>query len=184
MLRCFDFPFRLDADEPFASRLRDGDVARLPEDVLRLAVAHPAEFRQFDTSVLVVYLKTLRDAKTFTLALLFELRKVASLLKEVRVRPFQIFECLLQRLRWYLRQKFVLHLPVGQPGTQFGVAETLLSVLVAFDGESKCFVVDETAGPGKLAQAARLFAVRHQCEFEGLPSQPNRIELLVDSTVK
>jgi hypothetical protein len=45
-----------------------------------------------DTPVLAVDLKSLREAKSPTLVFLLELRKVGSLLKEVRVRTLKIFE--------------------------------------------------------------------------------------------
>jgi hypothetical protein len=50
--------------------------------------------------------------------------------------------------------------------------------------ESQCFVVDEAARPSELPQMAGLLAIRHQLEWEALPSQHNSIILLVYETVK
>jgi hypothetical protein len=90
MLRCFDLSLRLDADVPLATRLADGEVPRFTEEVLRFAVAHPTKFRQFDTSVVVVCLETLRDPKTLSLTFLLELGKIGTLLKKVCVRTLKI----------------------------------------------------------------------------------------------
>jgi hypothetical protein len=60
------------------------------EDVLRLAVAHPTKFRQFDASVLIIHLETLRDTKALALTFLLKLGEVGSLLKEICVRSFEI----------------------------------------------------------------------------------------------
>jgi len=103
-----------------------------PQDVSRFAVAHPSQFRQFDAPVLVVYLKSLRDTR---LAFLLELRKVGSLLKEVCVRTIQVLQRLLQGLRGHVGEKRMFQFPVGQQGTQLGVALTLLFLLIAFTVE-------------------------------------------------
>ena len=179
VLWCFDFPLRLDRHKPLAAGLADGDVARFTEDVLRLVVAHPTKFRQFDAPVLVVYLEPLGHTETLPLSFLLELREVGSLLKEVCVGSFEILQGLLQGLRWHIGQKLVLHFPVGQQGTQSSVAQTHFLFRIAFDVKSEGFVVDEAARPSELSQVAELFAVGAKFEFECLESQHNSVILLV-----
>src|SRR6267143_2261585 len=171
MLRRWDLPLGLDGHEPLATGFADSDVLRFTKHLLRLAVAHPAHLRDFDTSVLVVYLEALRNSVTLTLTFLLELRKVSSFLKEVCVRSFQVLQRLLQRLRWYVGQELVLHLPVWQESAQASVAQSLFLLLVAFDVESQTLVVDEAARTSELPQVAELFAARLKFEFERLQSQ-------------
>ncbi len=99
MLRRFDFSLGLNGHKPLATRLTYGDVAGFAQNVLRFAVAHPTKFRQFDASVLIVRLEALRDTKTLSLALLFELGETGTFLKTVCVGSLKIFEGLLQCLR-------------------------------------------------------------------------------------
>ncbi len=54
MQRRIDFPFSLNADEPFSAVARYGDVLRRAENIPAVAVANPAELGEFDSTVRLI----------------------------------------------------------------------------------------------------------------------------------
>src|SRR5256885_11057426 len=73
--------------------------------------------------------------------------------------------------------------PVGQEGTQFGIAQRLFLFLIALDIESQRLVIDEAARASELPQVAELLGVWSKFEFVCLQSQ-HQPRLLAYEAVK
>ena len=110
----------------------------------------------------------MREAKTLTLTFFLELRKGSAFFKEVFVGALQVFQNLLQCLRWRFLEPLKFLLPVGELIGQRHVVHKLCARRVAGLLQCQRLVEHEAADPGEAAHAALLSAVRHEFVFKGL----------------
>jgi putative transposase len=112
----------------------------------------------------------LRVAEAVGLAFLFEARKGRPARKEIRIRPLQLLQGLLQRLRRRCtqppgtRQDF----PLGESLAQPRITQLLLAPLVPLFLRCQRLVEHEPASAGEAAHVTLLNTVWLQCELEGL----------------
>lgn len=167
-----NFALGLDAYEPLAARLAHGDISDCAQHLATIAVAQPSQLGQEDTTVALIELDLLRVgvAEAVALAFLLETWKVGPLGEEVAVGPLQILERLLQGMDRRIGQpnRFRAVAPLGEHLAQPGVAQLLLSALVALFLQRQPLVVDEPARAGEAAHLPLLLAVWSQFVFEGL----------------
>ncbi len=173
----------LDAHEPLAARLADGDVLHRTQHGPAMAVAQPAQLGQEDATVTLIEFDLLRIgiAEAVALAFLLEAREFRPLGEEVAVGPLQILERLLQRVHRRIGQpcRFCAVAPLGEQLAQARIAQFLLSMFVAFLLQRQRLVEHEAARSGEAAHLALLFAGRHQFVLEGLEALHGSILLLV-----
>lgn len=158
-----NFALGLDAYEPLAARLAHGDISDCAQHLATIAVAQPSQLGQEDTTVALIELDLLRVgvAEAVALAFLLETWKVGPLGEEVAVGPLQILERLLQGMDRRIGQpsRFRAVAPLGEHLAQPGVAQLLLSALVALFLQRQPLVVDEPARAGEAAHLPLLLAV-------------------------
>lgn len=139
----------LDAHEPLATRLADGDVFHRTQHLAAVAVTQPAELGQKQAIVGLIELDLFRVwvAEAVRPAFLLETRKVGPLGEEVAVGPLQVLERLLQRMHRRIREPRRIRTvtPFGEQLAQPGVAELLFALLVALLLQRQCLVEHEPA---------------------------------------
>ena len=96
--RFWNFPFRLNGNEPSTSRQGNCYLFRCSFYLAAIAIANIADFRQKYATVTFIELETLRIAKGVMNSLSLETRKIRTLGKEVFVGPVEVFQRLLQYL--------------------------------------------------------------------------------------
>ena len=164
----FDLALGLDTGVPLASGLADGDVLGNSKNVSAVAIPHPTQFGQLDTSVGLVYFKALRKPQTFSRAFAFEAGEVCAFFKEVFIRTLQVFERMLQGLRGGLFEPREFPFPRRKKVCHCHIPNELATCLVVGFLQGKRLVVDEPTRPCVAAHIAHLFAVGHEFIFKGL----------------
>ena len=119
----FDVALSLDAGEPLAARLTDGDVFGCAENVTAVAIPHPTQFGDLDAAVALIDLKALWKLETVTTSALFETRKICTFFKEVFESPLQVFQRLLQSLRRRLLEPGKLFFPLRKAIGHIDIAD-------------------------------------------------------------
>lgn len=163
----------------------DADVLRGADQCSALAIANPAQLREFDSRIDLVDLEALREAHTILVAPLLEARRIGQLdsgrlqgspqrrrvgggpmpllqfLEESTPGSTQVLQRLLQRLGRRFFQPRQLFLPSRQLRAQGGVAGQLARRLALLDLIRQRPVPDEAAGArvaSKQRGVSRLFA--------------------------
>ena len=149
------------------------DVLHRTQHVAAVAVAHPAQFRQKNTAVLLIELATLWIAEAIRLPFFLEAWKISALGKEIFVGALEVFECLLQTLTGRVFQPFcfLVYLPSRQEISQNGIAESsrLVGGITVFLSRQR-LVKHETTRTGKAAHIASLSTVGLEFVLIGLQS--------------
>jgi len=163
----------LDRHGPLAARLADGDVLHRAEHIAALAVAQPTQLGQEQAAVGLVELDLFRVGVAEAVAgpaFLLEAGKVGALGEEVGIGPLQILEGLLQRMHRGLCEPrgFRAVAPLGEALAQRRIPELFRPLLVQRLLHRQRPVEDKAARSGEAAHVARLIAVGHQLELEGL----------------
>lgn len=169
----------LDAHEPLAARLADGDVLDRSQHLAAVAVTQPTELGQEEAAARLIEFDLLGVgiAKTVALAFLLEAWEGGSFGEEVGIGAFQILQGLLQRMNRGIRQPGCLWImpPFREPLAQPSVAELLLATLVTFFVQRQCLVEHEPARAREAAHWLLLLTVGHQFVLEGLKSKHGRV---------
>ncbi len=164
----FDLALGLDTGVPLACGLADGDVLGNSKNVSAVALPHPTQFGQLDTSVGLVYFKALRKPQTLSRAFAFEAGEVCTFFKEVFIRTLQVFERMLQGLRGGLFEPREFPFPFRKKVCHCHIPNELAACLVVGFLQGKRHVVDEPTRPCVAAHISHLFAAWHEFIFKCL----------------
>src|SRR5690625_238003 len=96
--RRFHLTLSLNGDEPFTLFAGHGDIFHYAQHIAAVAIAHPTQLGQKNSTISLIQLAALWIAETIRLAFLFKAWKVCSFLEEVFIGTLYVFEGLLQGL--------------------------------------------------------------------------------------